>query len=75
MSYEQDLRKFGPIDFVGNMIKFENKPLSQQLLQFKIDNKAAQEISKLLNNLDKAAIVLSPTGSKDAEDDEDDLGL
>jgi len=68
--YENETQIFAPVDFRAALLKMEKKAVGKQLLQLCIDTDAAVKISKLVNNLDKAAIVLRPqqTNAKDREE-------
>ena len=56
--YDEESKLFNPVQFVGKLIKFEDKWTTCSLI-INVNNEAAQSISKLVNNLDKAAICLS----------------
>jgi len=68
--YENNLKIFPPVDFKAGLIKMEKKSGGKQLIQLCVDTEAAIKISKLTENLDKAAIVLKPQRTAHNEDEE-----
>lgn len=57
-AYYDARMEFGTIRFSGLLLKLENKPFNEQLIQMKITNEHAQEITNLGIKLDECAIVL-----------------
>lgn len=57
---EYDRARFDPVDFIATLVKVENKPYYQQLVQLRVSTASAVRISELGLLLERAAVVLDP---------------
>lgn len=65
--YARESSDFGITDFAAALIKVENKPLNFQLVQLRVSNQSAMNISELGTLLEKAAIVLRPVSDEERD--------